>query len=101
MNLTELHRKLIAAARRNAPADAVPYAFEKRIMARLSTAPRPDDWLAWVRALWVGAGACAAVALCLTVWSYQAPDEPGFASNFARDLEQTILDSTVESENLW
>ena len=101
MNLTEHHRKLIAAARRNAPADAVPYAFEKRIMARLSTAPRPDEWLAWVRALWVGAGACAAVALCLTVWSYQAPDEPGFASNFAQDLEQTILDSTVESENLW
>ena len=101
MNLTELHRKLIAAARLNEPGDAVPYAFEKRIRARLSPAPRPDEWQAWVRALWVGAGACATIALCLTVWSYHVPDESSFASNFAQDLEQTILDSTVESDNLW
>lgn len=101
MNLTELHRKLIAVARRSEPDDTVPYAFEKRIMARLSAVPRPDEWLAWVRALWVGAGACAALALCLSVWSHHSTDESSFASNFAQDLEQTILDSTVESENLW
>ncbi len=31
MNVDELRRKLIAAARANPPSDHVPYAFEKRI----------------------------------------------------------------------
>ena len=39
MNLAELERKLIAAARANPPSDRVPYAFEKRIMARLAARP--------------------------------------------------------------
>ena len=44
MNLAELERKLIAAARANPPSDRVPYAFEKRIMARLA-ARSPCRWL--------------------------------------------------------
>ena len=44
MNLAELQRKLIAAARANAPGDGVPYAFEKRVMALLaSRAAAPDQ----------------------------------------------------------
>ena len=57
MNLSELQNKLLDAARRTPPADHVPYAFERRIMARLTAAPRPNEWLAWTRALWFGAAA--------------------------------------------
>ena len=52
MNLAELERKLIAAARANPPSDRVPYAFEKRIMARLAARPVADGWALWARALW-------------------------------------------------
>jgi len=48
MNLVELQKKLIAAARANAPADNVPYAFEKRITALLGSrgaAQKLNLWL--------------------------------------------------------
>ena len=50
MNLAELERKLIAAARANPPGDQVPYAFEKRILAHLATRPVADGWELWARA---------------------------------------------------
>ena len=52
MNLSELQQKLIAAARSNPPSDAVPYAFEKRLLARLAGRPVVDNWALWSRALW-------------------------------------------------
>jgi|SRR5688572_19218066 hypothetical protein len=71
MDLAKLHAKLIAAARANPPADRVPYAFEKRVLATLR-ASRPEDALAlWGRALWRSAFACLALAIGLTVWSLQ------------------------------
>src|SRR2546429_320289 len=39
MNLAELHKKLLAAARAHQPRADVPYAFEKRVMARLAGKP--------------------------------------------------------------
>ena len=36
MNLDNLHNKLITAARATPADDRVPYAFEKRVMARLA-----------------------------------------------------------------
>ncbi len=55
MKLSELHNKLIAAARNNPPDDRVPYAFEKRITALLAARPVTDRWALWSRALWRGA----------------------------------------------
>ena len=53
MNLDDLQKKLLAAARSHPPVDAVPYAFEKRIMARLGAARNvADGWTFWGRALW-------------------------------------------------
>jgi len=91
MNLTGLQNKLIDAAKKNPPGDQVPYAFEKRIMARLTAVPRFDGWAQWVRSLWYGAAVCAAVALCMSVWSFAPDDEQELAANFSQDLEQTIL----------
>ena len=69
MNHSELERKLLAAAKAHVPSDAVPYAFEQRIMARLRSAPVRDVWAEWSGALWKAAAPCAAVAVALLVWS--------------------------------
>lgn len=100
MNLDELQKKLIVAARKNPPGDQVPYAFEQRIMARLAAAPRLDEWAAWVRSLWYGAGACAAVAVLMSVWPFAPDVELDLAAHFSQDIEQTILGSD-DAENLW
>ena len=61
MNVTELHRKLIAAARSNPPSDKVPFAFEKRVIAHLTSAHVTDLWAAWAAALWRAAVPCVAI----------------------------------------
>ena len=91
MNWVQLQTKLVAAARLHPSADRVPYAFEKRIMARLLATPPPDAWAAWARALWLGAGACAAAMLLMSVWTYTPSGEGDMASGFSQDLEETIL----------
>jgi len=75
MNLENLRAKLIAAARDNPPSDNVPYAFEKRVLARLAGRPAEDLFGVWGRALWKGAAACAAVtavSVVLSVWTLQS-----------------------------
>ena len=74
MNVAELNHKLIAAARANPPSDRVPYAFEKRILARLAGQRMPDDWALWARALWRAAAPCVAIMMLFSVWSYLAPN---------------------------
>jgi len=101
MKWVELEKKLIAAARKDPPGDQVPYAFEQRIMARLRAAPQLDQWVSWTRALWWGAGACAAVALAMSVWTFVPDDDQDYASNFSQDLEQTILASADDADNAW
>ncbi len=86
MNLAELERKLIAAARANPPSDRVPYAFEKRILARLPARPLADGWELWGRALWRAAAPCVAIMLLLGAWSF-------FAHSVAR--RQTICPRTL------
>src|SRR5215813_7224888 len=102
MNLDALRQRLLAAARKNPPSDRVPYAFEKRIMARLTSAraSRPDEWLAWARALWYGAAVCVAVTLLVGVWSFASAStpDPDAALSFSQDLEQTIFDSVDEGD---
>jgi hypothetical protein len=73
MKLAELQRKLIAAARAHPPSNQVPYAFEKRIMARLQLRPVLDVWALWARGLWRAAAPCVAVMLLLSAWSVLAP----------------------------
>ena len=60
MNLLELHKKLIAAARTNVPGDQVPYAFEKRITALLASRVAAENMNLWVNGLWRAAVSCVA-----------------------------------------
>jgi hypothetical protein len=92
MNLAELHRKLIAAARANAPAEHVPYAFEKRIMARLA-AQISDPWAFWGRAFSRAAVCCVVFMLALAAGSYFMPSAqaPGNTETLSQDVDQTLV----------
>ncbi len=89
MNLFDLHKTLISAARANPPSDRVPLAFEKRILALL---PRQavDSWAQWAGALWRAAVPCVAVMLLLSAWSFFTV--PNTASgDLSQEIDNTIL----------
>ena len=98
MNVPELNRKLIAAARRNPPSENVPFAFEKRILARLITRPRLDNWALWGSALWRAAVSCLGIMLVLTTWTFltsnanaPAPGSAGNGDDLSAAFDSTVL----------
>lgn len=95
MNLAELERKLLAVARAAPSGDRVPYAFEKRIMARLGARPVADVSAFWARALWRAAVSCLAVVLLLSAWSMLAPARN--SPDFSQQFESTVL-AAVDQE---
>ncbi|MDW7979119.1 MAG: hypothetical protein RMH97_00930 [Verrucomicrobiales bacterium] len=86
MDLHELERKLIAAARAQVPSDAVPPAFEARVMARLRELHEPDFVTVWAQGLWRGAlaslAATAVVGLALALVTQLATDGESVAERF-------------------
>jgi len=102
MNTDKLERKLLAAARANAPSDTVPYAFEKRITARLGPVPAFDAWADWSRALWKAAAPCVAVAIVLGVWASFRPEASAGVTDLSQELENTLLVAvTQDGNNTW
>jgi len=103
MNLEPLRSKLLAAARAHPPSDRVPYAFEKRILARLTGRSLPDHWAFWARALWRAAAPCVALPLLLGVWSFVGAQAfPGAEiQDLDQHFEQTMLATIGEPEELW
>lgn len=108
MNLDSLRDKLLAAARAHPPSDQVPYAFEKRILARLRTPPAPDLGALWTRMLWRAAAPCVALTLTIGVWSYvdgnatSVPADHGEVAEFSQAFEQTMLAVVEEqAEEFW
>jgi hypothetical protein len=103
MNLADLERKLMAAARANPPGDRVPHAFEKHIIARLAAQPLADGWELWGRALLRAAAPCVALMLLLGAWSLFAPSSTP-ANDLSQDLEQTLLaavDQDQSADSTW
>jgi hypothetical protein len=98
MNVNELQRKLIAAARANTPDDRVPYAFEKRIMALIPAVAPSDNVAVWVRGLWQAAVSCAVVALLCGAWAFFNPD--GGSDDLSQNFENTLLASVDQSDQL-
>jgi hypothetical protein len=98
MDLEKLHKKLLNAARQSPPADSVPYAFEKRIMARLTARPETDVLAFWTRALWQAAVSCVAIMLLLSALSVFYPS--GHQS-LAEDFETTLVAGLNLAENGW
>lgn len=98
MNVNHLQQKLLAAARANPPSDRVPYAFEKRIMARLSEKPLADVWALWSRLLWRAALPCVAVALLICAWAFFSSRANVASNNLSQDFERTLLAAVEQSE---
>ena len=103
MNLAELEKKLLAAARANPPADRVPYAFEKRITARLKTRTVLDRWAVWSQALWRGAAGSLAVLVVLGACSFFLPQNNGGGNDLSQDFENTMLAAAdqPDTDNAW
>ncbi|MCX6890119.1 MAG: hypothetical protein WCL11_13690 [Verrucomicrobiota bacterium] len=104
MKLDQLQQKLIAAARANPPSDRVPFAFEKRIMARLPARLVPDEWGLWASALWRGAASCVAITLLFSAWTFMAPNIAAPTSDLSQDFENTLLaavDQDQPADSAW
>ncbi len=91
MNLTELQSKLLAVARANPPSERVPYAFEKRVLARLASQPALDRCALWARALWRAAAPCVAMTLLLGAWSLFAPAPKPAGNDLSQEFENIVL----------
>src|SRR5271168_1352552 len=99
MNLDELHKKLITAARTEVLDDRVPYAFEKRITALLASRVAPDNMALWVRGLWRAAVSCVAITLLLGAWAVFNPATTTTASDdLSQNFESTLLASVDQSD---
>jgi hypothetical protein len=96
MNLVELQKKLIAAARANAPSDSVPYAFEKRITALLGSriAVRKIDL--WVHGLWRAAMSCIAIAVVCSAFAIFTSGDA--SADLSQNLDNTLLASVDQSD---
>ena len=99
MNLAELQKKLIAAARTNVPGDTVPYAFEKRITALLASRVAPDNLALWVHGLWRAAVSCVAITILFGAWAVFNPATTASnADDLSQNFENTLLASVDQSE---
>ncbi len=105
MNQQELERELIAVARADAPSDRVPYAFEKRIMARLQALPAVDVLGSWARSLTRAAALCVAVMVFLSAWAYLNSVSGTVAgTDLSQEFENTVLaaaDQDQAVETIW
>ena len=97
MNLVELEKKLIAAARLNPSDDRVPYAFEKRVTALIS-ARTAERWGFWRTGLWRAAVSCVAVAVVCGTVSFFTPAATDNSNDLSQDFENTLLASLDQSD---
>jgi hypothetical protein len=109
MKLDELQKKLLAAAKANPPADHVPFAFEKRVLAHLKSVPSADLSAIWARSLWRAVIPCVALTVILTAISF-VPANQASTSNptnlsseedLSQVFEQTLLAASDQSEETW
>jgi hypothetical protein len=100
-NLTELERKLLAAARRAPLREETPYAFEQRVMRRLLTAEVQEVWSQGIRVLWQSAGASLAIAACLGAWLIAFPFPEGAGGSLADALDQEVYAELAAGFESW
>ena len=91
MNLDQLQERLFSIARAHPPTDAVPLAFEKRIIARLQARPAPDASSLWAAALWRAAGPCVALVVLLAALFLLIPGGHSQGTDLSQDFENTVL----------
>ncbi len=97
MKVTELEKRLLAAARADRPSDRVPYAFEKRVMAHIAALPTVDAWALWARSLWRAAIPYAVAVVCLAAWLHFSAEPMAPADQITMDFENAILVAVEDS----
>jgi len=101
MNIAELQKKLLVAARANPPGDRVPYAFEKRVMTLLAARLAADPLILWVRGLWRAAVPCVAIALLLGAWVFFHPAASTTnTGDLSQNFENTLLASVGQGDQV-
>jgi hypothetical protein len=102
MNLTDLQRKLLAAARSHSPSEEVPYAFQTRMAARLRGQIVADGWALWAGALWRATVPCVAIVILLSAWSFFATPKPT-QTDLSQEFENTVLAAANQqaSDAIW
>jgi hypothetical protein len=98
MNIAELQKKLLAAARANPPGDRVPYAFEKRVTALLAARAATDPLALWVRGLWRAAMSCVAITLLLGAWAFFNPKASTNTDDLSQNFQSTLLAFVDQSD---
>ncbi len=101
MNVVELQKKILAAARLLPTSTQVPFAFEKRIMARIVSEAAVDVWTLWSRLLWKAAAPCVAITLVMGVWAAISSDLNLATDTLAADLEDTVLAPLDHLQDTW
>ncbi len=101
MDLVHLQAKLMAVARSASPDDRVPYAFEKRIMARLGGTVPLDALGLWARALWRAAVPCLTVAMLLCLWNLWHDTGSSLNGDFPKEFETAVLTAADQSSDAW
>ena len=98
MNLEELQKKLLAAARAEAPDDRVPLAFEKRVTALIASRAAPQKLDLWVRWLWRAAISCVAITMLCGAWTMFTPPASAGSDDLSQNFESTLLASVDQSD---
>lgn len=103
MKAKKLQQQFLEAARKLPDNDHVPYAFEKRIMAQLSSASQPDAMSIWARGLWQATIPCLTLMIAVSTWSVMATSETSTDDPLVVDLELTMLQpfDELSVEELW
>jgi hypothetical protein len=96
MNLDKLQSKLFLAGRSQTPDESVPYAFEKRIIARVACLSSAAPVTFWGRSLWKAAAVCSAVSIVLGAWSLQSAVQKQPVS-----LEATVFSMAKQLSETW
>lgn len=91
MSYELLLKKLVNAAKRNKPSDNVPYAFEKRIMARIYELKANDTATLWAQLLWRAVKPCLLVMIIACLIALFTQMQNGFEENPSKEFETAVL----------
>lgn len=101
MNLELFEAKILAAARKAPVSDRVPYAFEKRIMARLRQSPALDPLAFWSHALWRAVAPCLGLCVLSALLTVDWNSSPEGDRRLARSFENAVVYSGVVFAETW
>ena len=101
MNTSEVQRRWIEWARSIPPDDRVPYAFEKRVMARVFAQPQTTVREIWGRVLWRACIPCVAIMLISSVLDVFSARSISQEASLGVDLESAVLAPLDELSQTW